>query len=233
MKLQVASDMHLDCYATPESDFILKNMKFKSKISAFVIAGDLANGPRVMEFLEKVLRTMPQSLNLLYTLGNHDNWDHNPVPDIERINDSRFIFMNRRKIELDGKRIIGATGWFPVKDNIATLTRDYGRVPGGKDKIKENRELDLTFLTNALKKKADLTITHHACCERSLHNPYWPSRDFYNGAFDKLMPMSRNWVHGHCHVKLDYTEYGCKVKTDPWGYEDGNIHCGKPFVIEI
>ena len=235
MKIQLMSDLHLDSYKPDALDHFLKKVRFHKNAEAVVIAGDLSNGNRVIEMLDRILGVIPKGMAKLYVLGNHDNCNHDPTAEIESINVDMFQFMNRKKISLNGKRIVGCTGWFNVNRSIYAQTRDFEMIPGGIDRVENLRKLDVEFLNSALEKTADLVVTHHTPCERSLHNSYWSYREFYNGKFDSLMPQARNWVHGHCHDAVKYKHNGCRVISNPLGYYGQReiTDIIKPLTLEI
>ena len=153
--------------------------------------------------------------------------------------------LNPGTIEIDNVVFIGATFWTNF-GNLNQLSiqkaknymNDYRTITikdkkGIYRKLHPNDVLDFHFSDKRYieeklleyKDKKVVVVTHHAPSQLSIHPIY--SNDiaindsYYSNQFELIdsSPQIVLWVHGHTHIKCDYTISNTRIVCNPFGYK--------------
>ncbi len=249
MKLQIASDLHLEyapAWELPRGD-----------ADVLVLAGDVGTGTLGLESFHDRARGQP----VLYVPGNHEYYCGNRtrVADAMRARARRLglHFLDCDAVVLEGVRFLGATLWtdfelFGSPRRAEAMLQARRKMPD-YHVISED---DIGWLTPertwTLHRAAvdwlrarlaepfagpTVVITHHAPHRGSLHprfagNPLSPA--FVSNLEDLLGP-ARLWIHGHTHDSFDYVVANTRILCNPRGYDPFELNPGfdPVFVVDV
>jgi Icc-related predicted phosphoesterase len=236
MRLRVYSDIHLEFgpFSPPPV-----------AADVIVIAGDLANGTRGIDWILEQFPDLP----VVLVLGNHDLY-YDSIPELTRaIRDrcagTRIHLLENEAVSIAGYRFLGCTLWTDFelhgtmkasRDLAREWMPDYTCIELGSGALRrrltpedsqrfhaESRAWLLAEVERGNRART-IIVTHHASCTRSLSPD--PSRSGLNPAFgsnlDALVESSGVplWVHGHTHHNVDYRLGITRVVTNQRGYPD-------------
>jgi len=251
MKLQIASDLHLE--------FLQRMFPGERLISPahgadlLVLAGDIANGIEAIE----LFKDWP--VPVLYLAGNHEFYGHAIEParaDLRKAAaGTSVIFMDNDTIDFGGVRFLGTTLWTDYRlelnrtqrqlmENAELRITDHFRIRSSDGKFTAERalaehETARAWLAHELNKPYDgktVVITHHGPHPLSVHPRY--VGEALNAAYvsnlTELLPKADLWIHGHVHDSFDYRVAGCRVVANPRGYalNRNAVETAKELVFE-
>jgi len=225
MKVQVLSDLHLECssYAPPETT-----------ADIIILAGDIAEGIDGIEWAKQAF-----DIPVMYVPGNHEfhnfyTMDQNRSRMRAAASGSNVILLDNGVAYVDGIRFIGTTMWSDLSrvgtvlycdadsilvDHVSGESATYFNLADAQALFDNNR----VWLQAELGKSFDGTtvvITHHAPSKKSIHENYngnvW--NDCFASDLESLMAGVDLWVHGHTHSSLDYFVGKTQVVCNPKGY---------------
>ena len=235
MKLQIASDLHLE--------FIQREFPGERLISPaygadlLVLAGDIGNGTQAIN----LFRDWP--VPVLFLAGNHEFYGHSIQQmrvDLRKAAASTSVtFLDNDAVDFGGVRFLGTTLWTDYRLELHRTQRqlmetaelsinDHRRIRDGGGKFTAQRALEeheaaRTWLDAELHRPYDgktVVITHHGPHPLSVHPRY--AGDPVNAAFvsdlSELLPKADLWLHGHVHDSFDYRVGECRVVANPLGY---------------
>ena len=253
MKIQIASDLHLEFGSRP-----LRKADITGDM--LVLAGDVGTGPMTV-------RDSLASLGdktILYVLGNHEffkmYWDTAVDEYREALAPLRNVhFLEQESIILDGIRFVGTTLWTdflsgahgPASEReLPDFTsiwkrkgeRDFFYIDIAWPEVAERFQKSLSWLRKELKTPFSgptVVITHHAPSRRS--NPPRFADSPISGAFythlDDLIEETQPvlWIHGHMHDSSDYRIGRTRVVCNPYGiaWEEINPTWNPETIVEI
>ena len=229
-RIGVVSDLHLevDEFSMPETD-----------CDIMVLAGDIAEGVDGVRWAKQVF-----DIPVVYVLGNHEYFGFD-MSLHERAKSeadgSNVIVLEREACEIDGIEFLGATLWsdFDVygswdKDisvaHVEKISAEFKRINCGEDRLRaerlvEENALAREWLEDRLSQNKTgrrVVVTHHAPSIRSIETwRYGEAKSrFYASRMDDLMSSYEIdcWFHGHTHYNVDYEHCGCRVVSNPKGY---------------
>ena len=244
MKLQVVSDLHLECYKDPT--FI--DIQPAVDADVLVLAGDIGLRATASD------RFKDWPVPVVYVHGNHELYGGNDygrtvIELREACAGTQIHFLEPDALILDGfpdVRIFGTCLWtdyllFGRPQQAACMAqcneamadhskiRSQGRAFMAKDAmhrhVKAKRwlqgQLDVQTAnkpdTRAVKA---VVITHHGCHWNSVA-PRWRTSLVTAGFTSdstSLLGQADLWIHGHTHDSFDYQVDGCRVVVNPRGY---------------
>ena len=228
MRVQYMSDLHIEhgniSIAEPAAEIL-------------VIAGDVANGGRVVNFLKSVAK---QFKTVIFVMGNHEYYSY--VLGYEnmkdRINEYRSVLpdnvalLDNEYMIVEDKVIYGGTMWVPLdtkeKRHIAINSLNDFKFVNYFDVQDSNKEFHNNFT-----RAADLVISHHVPSMQSIELKYIGSKLTSAGYVDSQAMQhfgekAKVWIHGHTHSSSDYELYGTRVLANPRGYaRDGHSENSK------
>ena len=235
MKLQIASDLHLEFLQRLFPGERLISPAYSADL--LVLAGDIANGTEAIE----LFRDWP--VPVLYLAGNHEFYGHS----IEQVRTdlrkaaagTSITFMDNDIVDFGGVRFLGTTLWTDYRlelnrtqrqlmENAELRINDHFRIRCNDGKFTTTKalaehELARAWLTQELDKPYEgktVVISHHGPHPLSVHPRYIGQA--LNAAFvsnlSELLPKADLWIHGHVHDSFDYRVAGCRVVANPCGY---------------
>ena len=236
MKLQIASDLHLEQFARFPGYRVIEPAP---DAEALILAGDIHSHAEGVE----AFRDWP--VPVIYVHGNHECWRAEYREVIDRIGDvaartpgAGMHYLDRSSITLGSVRILGACLWTDYQwgnevgeamREAAVQMMDHNVIGLGEDAMfTPQAALDehlrtRDWLEAELAKPFDgqtVVVTHHGPHPQSVHPRY--AGDIVNAAFvSDLSPLMQHvdlWVHGHVHDSFDYAVGKCRVVVNPRGY---------------
>lgn len=245
MKIQVASDIHLEFFRG-------KNLfvpKFLGE-DILVLAGDIQVGLTQEYWFSDLL----EHRDVIYVAGNHEfyNNDYTHIyvgfPLFEaRVNElaeikgykHKFYALQNQSVEIGDIKFIAATLWtdFKKNDNIVkwqavkgmtdyqVITNNGFRIT--PDFIYDEHTHSVKYIEDELNKPTDkklFVVTHHLPSYGSVAPMYRTPRDemfnhLYYSDLDHLVEKADFWAHGHTHESAQYDVGKCKVICNPHGYK--------------
>ncbi len=246
MKLQIASDLHLDTHNDRGSAF-LEAFGNDEGADTLIVAGDLCE-VRNTEVLDRALTCFSlQWKNVVVVAGNHELWGSNFVKGMELLKTYAHRHRNVRvldnaSIKLDDIRIFGGTAWYrapqtPIDKDIWKDFSDSRAVQGINPKAFESRAAFEAGMYGDQAGGYDVIVSHHlpsALCVA----PKWqghPSNRFFVADLDVQNCGASLWVHGHTHNQVDIQIGQTKVLANPLGYpsEASNFTFVSNYIVEI
>ena len=251
MKINIASDLHLETYDwIPKFSPRKASHMFSGLFSCdlLVLAGDIVGSPRM---LSECLSLCP--VPVVYTLSNHEYYGkslertesafRHMLDDLPHVH-----FLNGESVVLNGVRFVGATLWSDfdgenplVMEECQDKIKDFSQIEG----ITATKVLDLFY------KERDwidselsvpfagptVVVTHYAPSPQS---PSVFHGSLLGGAFvtdleDMILKHQPNlWIHGHPHDNCHYTVGRTRVLSNQSGYGWEEAHKGfRPLSVEI
>jgi Icc-related predicted phosphoesterase len=235
MKIQLASDLHLD--------FLQRDFPGERLIAPaygadlLVLAGDIANGTQALD----LFKDWP--VPVLYLAGNHEFYSQSLEQtriELRRAAAGTSIhFLDNDVADFGGVRFLGCTLWTDYRlnsnrtqrqlmENAELRLNDHRLIRTQEGlftaaKALEEHEQSRRWLERQLDQPYDgmtVVITHHGPHPLSVHHRY--AGDPTNAAFvsdlSELLRNAKLWVHGHVHDSFDYVAAGCRVVANPLGY---------------
>lgn len=223
MRLQFVSDVHTEFHRDKGLDFST-NLPVVS--DTLVIAGDFASERTMVRNLDILCKRFK---NVLYVFGNHEYYNadktqlHNKIVKLENRYPG-FKKINNEVVEIEGKRILGATMWF--RDDPFNVVHkngfpDFTQIKNYEEWVyQENEKTTKFFKENC--KVGDIIVTHHVPCQLSIAEEHRNSN--WNRFFlcDQTEIIRENkpsyWIHGHTHDTFSYNLYDTGIECRPFGY---------------
>ena len=251
MKLQIASDLHLEFLQRLFPGERLISPAYGADL--LVLAGDIANGTEAIE----LFRDWP--VPVLYLAGNHEFYGHS----IEQVRTdlrkaaagTSVTFMDNDVVDFGGVRFLGTTLWTDYRlelnrtqrqlmENAELRINDHYLIQCGDGKFTAERalaehEIARAWLVHELDNPYEgktVVVSHHGPHPLSVHPRYIGQA--LNAAFvsnlTELLPKADLWIHGHVHDSFDYRVAGCRVVANPCGYalNRNAVETAKELVFE-
>lgn len=252
MKIQIMSDLHLDCQAEHvRKDFFINHVS--PEADAIILAGDTVEG-REIGLLKEMLQQV--SKPLFYVLGNHDFWGLTHTEAYNFFRHQLSYFPNVKVLEKDyvvlgDTIIIGATLWTnlhnPINANmIRHYMADFRQCPGlTTDWTNKDHDAAVEFIRQCLKMeqwrdKKKIVVTHHGPSFEAVDECY--KFDTANCGYQSNLNYYLYgedhpdvWIHGHSHKFMDQMIGETRVIRNPFGYHSyGETDTGfkKNFLID-
>jgi len=247
MKIQIASDLHLDLLQerfpghrviepAPDADVL-------------VIAGDIHHGAGAAE----AFADWP--VPVVYVHGNHEAY-HMTLQELDHALRSStggsVHYLERDEYVLNGVRFLGCCLWtdyqlYPgmqeeaMQDAEARLL-DHHAIRSDEGPFSAADALQLHRATRAwLEMKLDqafdgptVVVTHHGPHPGSIH-PRYAGTLLNAGFVSDLTPLlgkARLWIHGHVHDSFDYSVAGARIVANPRGYALNRRAAEQPAQIQ-
>jgi Icc-related predicted phosphoesterase len=237
MKIRILSDLHLEFqdFKPPEvpSDVV-------------VLAGDIDIKSRGIAWAKKHFKQP-----VIYVPGNHEYYKGSLDRTLQKMYElsasSNVHVLNDDILIFGGVRFLGATLWTDYRltgnqplaewdaqqrmSDFKEIRTEMYRKVRPKDLL-EKHSRSRSFLTNELDASFDgptVVISHHAPCEKSIHERYKTQSGHLGAAYasrlEHLMgPAVPLWIHGHTHSSIDYNMYGTRVVCNPRGYPPKHLN---------
>ncbi|MHB1286763.1 MAG: metallophosphoesterase [Leptospirales bacterium] len=251
MKINVASDLHLETYEWfPKFSPRKASHMFSGLFSCdlLILAGDIVGNPR---WLSEWLALCP--VPVVYILGNHEYYGKHLEGTVSAFRHAltdllHVHFLNRESVVVNKVRFVGATLWSDfdgenplVMEECQDKVSDFRQVEGitvakvldlfYKERDWIDSELSVPFVGPTV------VVTHYAPSPQSssvFHG------SLLGGAFVTdlediiLKHQPTLWIHGHTHDNCDYTVGRTRVLSNQGGYGWEEAHKGsRPLTVEI
>lgn len=245
MKIQVASDLHLEFLQRifPGERLIAP----ANDADVLVLAGDIANGLQAIELFAD------WPVPVLYVAGNHEFYSQSFEQtriDLRKAAEGTSVrFLDNDIADFGGVRFLGCTLWTDYRlhcnrtqrqlmENAELRINDHNIIRTQEGRFTaaqalEQHEQSRKWLERALAEPYDgktVVISHHGPHPLSVHPRY--IGDITNAAFvsqlDELLSEADLWLHGHVHDTFDYIVEGCRVVANPLGYARNRYEARNP-----
>jgi Icc-related predicted phosphoesterase len=236
VKIQIASDLHLDLMHQRFPDF--RAVEYIDA-NVLVIAGDI----HLHDEAIAAFRDWP--VPVIYVHGNHELYGSSRAQVLARLRASsagtHVHFLEQDEYILDGVRFLGCCLWtdfmlfagmreqaMQESDrclmDFRKIVNEDGTPFSAADSVIQHREA-LEWLERKLGEPFEgrtVVVTHHAPHPNSIHARF--ADNILNAAFitDLGAKMQQYrpdlWIHGHVHDSFDYRIGATRVVTNPRGY---------------
>ncbi len=240
MKIQVASDLHLELL--PQDYGIQRLLVPHPQADILVLAGDIHNGTKAI----KLFRNWP--VPVLYVAGNHEFygqvWEDTRRDLQEACAGTAVQFLDNAAVEIGNVRFLGTTLWTDfaidrsrppasamelagasLRDFFQILSRqdDSRPVPITPGQLLADHQVARDWLQERLNAPFEgktVVITHHAPHRLSVHRRFVgdPLTPAFASDLTELLGHADLWLHGHAHDGFDYRVGKCRVVSNPAGY---------------
>lgn len=239
MRIQIASDLHLDLLPKLEKDADLTIIQ-PTDADVLVLAGDIHDGCQGINRF----KDWTQGKEVIYVAGNHEFYGHvlgtKQGQMRARAADVGVHFLERDSVAINGVRFMGATLWTDYRlfeprysQHVAMLEakqklNDHRLIRVGRAAFSPWDALEIhtstcLWLKEELAKPFEgktVVVTHHGPHPDSVHQKY--KEDLLSAAFvsdlGELLEGADLWIHGHVHDGFDYQVGRCRVVANPAGY---------------
>lgn len=223
MKLQVASDLHLEFYSEElkKVDFLYELLDH-TETDEIIIAGDIGYSEDYF-LLDGILRELEKTAYVV--TGNHEYYGcfiNDPKIDFDYC--FNIIRLNNSSSPLSTREVItGGTLWtnLPADYDPALYVNDIKRIIGLNSEVWQGLHTSsLEFLQKSIP-IPDVVVTHHAPSFRSIPERFKgsPANNCFASDLEFLMRLPlKLWVHGHTHDSFDYMINDVRVVCNPFGY---------------
>jgi len=238
MKIQIASDLHLEFYSN--YTMIVEDKALKPVGEILILAGDIFKYSNFQVMIDFMSVYGPQFDKIFFVPGNHEFYNahiHRNFPGEL----PKLVVLDNDAYYTDGLRIIGSTLWSGVTKNGPNYVNDYSQIRGFTP-IEENYQHQFCrdYLKNELEQPHDgktIVVTHHLPLLECIDSRYFnsPSNQCFASDQSKLMIDNKVdlWVHGHSHSFMDEVLYDTRHVRNPLGYEHEWGKFKTDFVVEV
>lgn len=238
MKIQIASDLHLDLL--PKMDGADPAIIEPTDADVLVLAGDIHDGCKGIERFQ----SWKLGTDVIYVAGNHEYYGHvyrSKQAQIQaRANGVGIHFLERSAVVIKNVRFLGATLWTDYRLFEPRYSQPLA-MHEAKQSLNDHRLIRMErgafspsdalaihsqscqWLKDELANPFDgktVVVTHHGPHPNSVHEKY--QGDLLSAAFvsdlSDLLQGTDLWIHGHVHDSFDYQIGGCRVLANPAGY---------------
>jgi len=234
MKLQIASDLHLDMrrnYLLPKLDS-----------DVIILAGDISLGYRGLKYAVSLSHFHKKEV--IYVAGNHEFYRQDYHELIQSMREyaegyEHVHFLERDEIVIDGTRFLGTTLWTDYLGDksehqeinqaiVGASLNDHRLIRNGDrsfsvDDAYEEHLISKKWLKEKLGEKfkgKTVVVTHHAPSQDCQHPDYdySPISTGFQSSLDELVELADVWVFGHTHASLDIRMGKCRLISNQLGY---------------
>lgn len=243
MKIQVASDLHLEFLrASLRAGLSMEALIATTDADVIVLAGDIHKGVEAVEFAGELAHE--RGVPVILVPGNHEYYGgdvRETLAAMRRAGGKNVHLLACDAVIINGVRFLGATMWtdfelYPeISPDEALGEAQRGlndfrviQMAGRRFTAEDSRDLHLlerTWLERQLTEHwigATVVVTHHAPAPESIQEPYRGQRLTPAFAADLRTLMTRFhpalWVHGHTHSPCDYVVGKTRVLSNQCGY---------------
>lgn len=230
MKLQIASDLHLE----------LGNSVVLEPVAPYlVLAGDIGD-PSTLVYEHFLLTQADQFEKVFVVLGNHEYYHMRSMKHTKDLvrkicakRPGKLVLMDCTRVDVEHVTVLGCTLWTHIRP---TQQRDCLRAISDFRCIKEwspaawneTHAREAAWLRDRVTESTESTrpviiLTHHAPLENTCSDPRHlgdPVSSAYgtDGLCDLLTSPVNLWVHGHTHYSHDTTlASGTRILANQYG----------------
>lgn len=242
MKLRVVSDLHFEFHADG-GEGLLNSLKLEDPDwDALVIAGDLCSSAKLLGSLFRV-RDRIKGRPLVYVTGNHEYYGATLEVVDKTVRDwfhaESWKPLERDVIEINGRRILGCTLWFPFSDETKSnrqYMNDFYQIKKLEPEVYDRCYEARAWLKRELR-EGDIVVTHHLPSQQSVSDRF--KRSALNCYFvcdvEDLIRECKPalWIHGHTHDHKDYKIGNTRIVCNPCGYPGESVQFDPVFTVEV
>ncbi|HYD62834.1 MAG TPA: metallophosphoesterase [Noviherbaspirillum sp.] len=234
MKIQVASDLHLEFLAARFAGYRVVE---PTDADVLVLAGDIHRHTHAID----VFRDWP--VPVVYVHGNHELYDAHAFGIMDQLRQraekTNVHYLEKGEVLLHGVRFLGCCLWTDYRlfhgkkaaamreaerclNDHRLITTRGGALFTAIDAERVHLE-SRQWLEHKLAEPfagRTVVVTHHAPHPLSIHPRY--AGDLLNAAFvSDLTPLVEQadlWIHGHVHDSFDYRIGKTRIVANPRGY---------------
>ena len=227
MKIQIASDLHLEFLSKAGQDGLIDN--FDGKADILVLAGDIVSLKNIYTVRDTFAAFCDKYKHVVFVLGNHEYYGtsvsaaHTVLGAACNEFYNLHVLRNNSEI-IEEQKFFGGSLWFndnprnkPIKKNL----NDFNLIKDFEPWVyNEARE----FVEQASLHIDDKTIvvSHHLPSYLSVA-PKFAGSDFNNFFVNDVEHLIHSynpklWIHGHTHIGIDYKVRDTRVVCNPLGY---------------
>jgi Icc-related predicted phosphoesterase len=235
MKIQIASDLHLEFFERLFPDYRIVE---PTDAEVLVLAGDIHRHAQAIA----AFRDWP--VPIIYVHGNHEGYGADFEQLIPEMRESARLagihYLENDELVVNGVRFLGCCLWTDyclqgkekkeaAMREAARCMMDHKAILTGNGKFFMPQDAlqihiaSLDWLSRKLEEPFDgptVVVTHHGPHPKSIHPRY--AGDIVNAGFitdlTPLLDKATLWVHGHVHDSFDYRVNGTRVVANPRGY---------------
>jgi Icc-related predicted phosphoesterase len=247
MKIQIASDLHLDLLEARFPDYRAVE---PADADVLVIAGDIHRHTKA------IAAFADWPVPVIYVHGNHEAY-HEQYEDLIGALRAASAHGNVHFLEcgeqvIDKVRFLGCCLWTDYQLNGADSAdamreagralRDHQVITTAHGAFTPDDALQIHRQSRAwLQQKLDETfdgqtvvVTHHAPHPQSIHPRFagLPLNAAFISDLTPLMGKAALWVHGHVHDSFDYFVNGTRVIANPRGYAANRRTAATPAQLD-
>ena len=233
MKIQIASDLHLDLLQDRFPGF--RAVEPAPGADVLVIAGDIQHGTGAVDTFSD------WPVPVIYVNGNHEAYGSSveeTTAALRAAANDTIRYLENKVCILGNVRFLGCCLWtdyqlFPDMQEAAMKECELRlldhRAIRAADVLftaadaKRLHAASRAWLAEKLDEPFDgptVVVTHHAPHPGSIHQRY--AGQLLNAGFisdlTPLLGKAKLWIHGHVHDSFDYTVSGTRIVTNPRGY---------------
>lgn len=246
MKIALASDLHLEFRNETRAEDVVKALTTDADV--LVLAGDVFN-LRFPDKEEHLLAAICESQKLvLFVPGNHEYYGTDIQSGDVALNvwENKFsnfkVLRSYETMEIQGKRFLGDTMWFPYdedNDYARRMISDFSQIQDIEPTVYEEHNKFSNYLKDCLQ-EGDIVVTHHTPSPLSVPPRFYgsPINPFFCvPAMHQLIEERKPalWLHGHTHDVFDYrigpTRVVCNPAGYPYEYQEGEYN--PKLIIEV
>ena len=247
MKIQLASDLHLEFLSPAQEVQLMEG--FKGRADVLFLAGDILP----LRFVDQVRDGLKQFCEryefVVYVPGNHEYYNCS-VKDAELVlgavqNELSNLYVPRNQLMRIGKlKVYGGTMWFPDllgNDILKPMLNDFHLISGFEPWVYEQ----CRQFTDHFEQRVDedtIVLSHHLPSYESVPPKYQTEANvaslnrFFVHDMEQLMveKSPKLWMHGHTHNPADYAIGLTRVLCNPLGYPGEGMPTFDPnLIVEI
>lgn len=245
MKVQIASDLHLEFFVDEGKRFIEQFLD-ATDVDVLILAGDIF----VCDDFKRAKQTFTwfktKYKNVVYIPGNHEYYGRimgDARKDLEKAAlETGVELLGVGQIAVvEGQRFIGDTMWFPWTMDHALysgLMSDFSCIKGFIENVFNINKQCRHWFRRVIKPN-DIVVTHHLPSRQSVSPQYEhsPLNRFFVSDVEGIIKATKPklWVHGHTHTPADYMLGKTRVVCNPRGYPGSEPvkNWNKRFIIEV
>lgn len=246
MRIQIASDLHLEFHRDGGDEMIRELSRVSSEVDVLVLAGDIVPLVKHSGVDAIFANFLALYTDVIYVSGNHDYYGSSPEQTRERMQELRTTYSPRLhvldgdRVEINGQGFVGATLWFPPPPSarLCRALADYELIQNFTSWVYERHARDLTFLNEVIRAN-DVVITHHLPHAKSIDPRYENSQIncfFHAADCDRIVETKQPklWIHGHTHNSCDYLVGETRVIANPFGYpNEPGTNFNPALILEV
>lgn len=234
MKLQIASDLHLEMHR----NYLLP----KLDSDVIILAGDVSLGYLGLKYAVSLSHFHEKEV--IYVAGNHEFYRHDYHELIQSMREyadgyEHVHFLERDEVVIGNTRFLGTTFWTDYLGDksdhqeinmaiVGASLNDHRLIRNGErtfsvEDAYEQHCLSKKWLISKLSKSFDgktVVVTHHGPSLACQHPDfgYSPVATGFLSNLDELVEQADLWVFGHTHANLDIQIGKCRLISNQLGY---------------